>query len=113
MGEVVTHQRFDRPKVKQPCPRRRKGTISFKNEKWNRWWDQMKAADLREPTIAEIRDLYKAERLKDRIDDLPLFNRVPPDELDRALKAGGLRRSLNVMYSVVEITRDEDGPPAA
>jgi hypothetical protein len=30
MSNVITHPRFDRPRVVQPQPRRRQGTISFR-----------------------------------------------------------------------------------
>ena len=33
MADIITHARFDRPKVVQPSPRRRKGTISFRQRR--------------------------------------------------------------------------------
>lgn len=30
MADILRHPRFDRPKVEQPCPRRRKGTVNLR-----------------------------------------------------------------------------------
>lgn len=118
MSNIVTHERFNRPKVAQPCPRRRKGTISFRRAVADLQWKRIKERQVkfwaRSPhTAEELRRLTFRERLRSELDDLPLLVRVPFDELDHVLQAGGLRRDVNLTYRCAVVIRDEDGPPAA
>lgn len=73
MSNVITHERFDRPKVEQPCPRRRKGTIIFRRAVADLQWKRIKErqAKLRQPpTTAELRRLTFRERLRAELDNL-------------------------------------------
>jgi hypothetical protein len=134
MSNVVTHERFNRPKVHQPHPRKRKGVIRFRKFVWRvksddgaarveapGWFARYRAGELASQCrlLAEARPWRTLISSRDVAAQVWIDGKLPFGELLEMLHQGGLDlRSVKDENGVeglfiTEHSPPEQAPPAA
>lgn len=90
MADIVTHPRFARAKVEQPCPRRRKGTIDLRKARWRReYYSALNPAQDWRPEHWKRQSKPPREQFSDMV-SLKVDGSIKAGRLIRALKTEGL-----------------------
>lgn len=114
MGDIVTHLRFDRPKVPQPNPRLRRGTICLSRVRRMRRAAELQAADRDDLERVRARCLQRTLDAR-KADMLPVYLSSGLDSVRiyHTLRVLGIELDFNCARNAFVLrAADERGPAA-